>query len=183
MTILIGLTGYARSGKSTVARILRERDDFAEASFAAPIREMACAILGVNLARLDEIKSEPQAVLGGKTPRYLMQTLGTEWGREMIDPDLWVKACMARVAGSRRYGNPVVISDVRFPNEAEAIRKARGVIWRVVRPGTGATEHSSETSMDAIAADDTIANIGTVQLLTEGVLAALERLVAERTRR
>lgn len=183
MTILIGLTGYARSGKSTVAGILRERDNFVEHSSADPIRRMARDILGVSLAELDEIKTVPQDILGGKTPRFLMQTLGTEWGREMIAPDLWINVCMQHVARSRLAGNPVVISDVRFPNEAHAIRKAGGVIWRVLRPGVEVAAHASETSVDLIGADVVIPNLTDMRDLSAEVMAALDRMVEARVQK
>lgn len=69
------------------------------------------------------------------TPRYVLQTLGTEWGRT-IDKDIWVKTALRRAA-ALKDGDAVLITDVRFINEARAIVAGGGQVWRIERPGAG----------------------------------------------
>lgn len=94
-----------------------------------------------------------------------MQTLGTEWGRECIAPDVWTRLTLA--GASLREGRSVVIDDVRFPNEVVAIRALGGIVVRIERPGLVPEDHPSGTAQAAIVADHTLANDGIVgDLLT-----------------
>jgi hypothetical protein len=159
---LIGVVGVARSGKSTIANYLVSRHGFVQHSFAAPLRAFVASILGWSLDELEARKEEPIPWLAAAsglpsipnvewivTPRYMMQTVGTEWGRKMIDADIWVKSCMARVQHDLDAGRSVVISDVRFNNEAEVIRGAGGDVWQVLRNGAGTvSKHASENGVN-----------------------------------
>lgn len=143
--LIIGLSGLAGSGKSTAAHHLIHRHGFARVRFAGPLKSMMAA-LGLTQEQIEgSEKEKPCALLAGKTPRYAMQTIGTEWGRDLIAPDLWIRAWQAAV-DALPPGQPVVCDDVRFPNEADAIRAAGGFLVRVERPGAGAgaAGHSSE---------------------------------------
>lgn len=138
--MLIGFTGPAGAGKSTAAAALVEWLGFVRHRFADPLKR-ALAALGASEAMLEgHLKAEPVDLFCGRTPRHAMQTLGTEWGRELIGADFWVNAW--------RRGLPadghVVVDDVRFPNEVAAIRQARGIIVAIDRPGLAAGGHVSE---------------------------------------
>lgn len=165
---LIGIAAPAQSGKSTVAAYLKRTLGYTEDSFAAPIRAFVAGLLGTTVPGLEPIKEQPVPWIG-KSPRQLMQTLGTEWGRELITPDLWLSACMQRVA---RSDGRVVISDVRFENEAAAVRAAGGVILHLTRP-TGrpvVATHASETPVERVSGVDfQIVNDGTVSDLNNKV--------------
>lgn len=142
---LIAFTGLAGSGKSTAAQHLVKNNGFQRLRFAGPLKDMMRA-LGLTEAEIEgDRKETPCELLGGKTPRYAMQTIGTEWGRDLIASDLWIRAFNAALAKVPE-GVPVVVDDCRFPNEADAIVAAGGVLVRVVRPGAGAgaAGHSSE---------------------------------------
>lgn len=142
---VVGFAGLAGSGKTTAAMHLVSAHGFARVRFAGPLKAM-CAALGLTPDEIDgALKEAPCELLGGRTPRYAMQRLGTEFGRDLIDPNLWVRAWRAAV-DRLPIGQPVVVDDCRFPNEAEAIQAAGGVLVRVVRPGAGAAAagHSSE---------------------------------------
>lgn len=142
---LIAFTGLAGSGKSTAAKHLVDHHGFTRIRFAGPLKDMMRA-LGLNEREIErDLKEKPCELLGGKTPRYAMQTVGTEWGRDLIAPDLWIRAFNAALA-KVPAGTPVVVDDCRFPNEADAIRVAGGALVRVERPGAGAGAigHSSE---------------------------------------
>lgn len=145
--IIIGVAGPARSGKNEIAKYLQKYHAFHEDSFAAPIREACIRILGLSgLDELDEVKQTPHVLLGGKTPREFMQVMGTEFGRQMIWDDIWVQSCIQRCEKFQR----VVISDVRFDNEAEAIREKGGFIIRVDRPDVRIEQssHASESGIN-----------------------------------
>lgn len=134
---LVGLCGAARCGKSSAAAALAEQHAAAgcrEVTFAGPIREFTRGLLGVDAAAFEAIKDAPHPLFAGKTPRFAMQTLGTEWGRDTVSGTLWIDACMREVGALRGAGVPVVVSDVRFEDEARAIREAGGTVVRIHRP-------------------------------------------------
>jgi hypothetical protein len=100
------------------------------------------ATLGLTKDEIDgHLKEEPCERFGGATPRHMMQTIGTEWGRNCIHPNLWVLAWQHLLPKNR----DVVADDVRFQNEAQVIRDLGGIIIQIERPGTGSlAAHASE---------------------------------------
>lgn len=143
---MIGLTGYAGSGKSTAALGLISIG-YSRAKFAGPLKNMLRSLLkdqGADAELQDrmiegDLKHVPSDMLGGRTPRLAMQTLGTEWGRACLSNSLWVDAAIRAVMPY------TVFDDVRFPNEVDAIRSRGGIIIRIDRPGVGpASDHESE---------------------------------------
>lgn len=153
--LLIGIAGSKRAGKTLLANMLAERYGLLHTSFAAPIREFTAHLLGGTLEQLEVEKESPIAWLDGVTPRQIMQTMGTDWARMMVHPDIWVRTCMRKVAGAGR----AVISDVRFPNEARAIRSAGGHIIRLHRWEDGTKDtHVSELPLDNSLIDCEITN-------------------------
>ena len=120
--------------------------------------------LGLTMEHVEgKLKEVPCDLLGGQTPRYAMITLGTEWGRQMINPNLWVNAAMHRVSGFKS-SDPVVFDDCRFANEAQSIRDRGGYIIRVHRPDVSGSHHDhvSESEQDGIMNDYTIRNEGNI---------------------
>lgn len=174
MTRLIGLYSHAPGcGKSTVAGMLR---NYKRLSFADPLREFSAQILsslGYNgLACLRDKKEEKIAELG-VSPRQMMQTLGTEWGRSCIHPDLWVMVAAGAVQQQLRLGRNVVIDDVRFSNEAEMIRSLGGELWLVNRPGVVYEgNHASEGALSELEPDSLINNSGSFAQLLQVVVAS-----------
>ncbi|WP_207479514.1 deoxynucleotide monophosphate kinase family protein [Arenibaculum pallidiluteum] len=167
---IIAVTGLAGSGKSTVATCLARRG-YRRERFAGPLKSMMHA-LGLTEEHTDGgLKEMPCDLLGGVTPRRAMQTLGTEWGRQLIDPNLWVRAWMQRAAEGL-----IVVDDCRFLNEAGGVRMLGGVAWRVERPGhhLDVGGHASEAEMHLIQADAVLRNTGTVEDLDWAVGAMLE---------
>lgn len=111
----------------------------------------------------------------GVTPRYLMQTLGTNWGRQMIHPNLWVKIAEARAESIMKKGYSVVFDDMRFPNEHEFIKRAGGVAIKIIRPNhTGGDGSIGEGLLDRHPFDRTIINDGDLTALN-GKVGALVR--------
>jgi|SRR5579883_2076446 len=141
---VIGFYGPAGSGKSTAADILVASYAFRLVSFSAPIKEAMKAI-GLTEEEINGSKKEhPTEKLLWRSPRYAMQTFGTEWGRNLIHPDIWIELWRRKVS-SLPDNIPVVCDDVRFPNEADAIHSLGGVIVRISRPTvTFQSNHPSE---------------------------------------
>lgn len=161
--ILVGLTGLKQSGKSTFASRLVFARKFKEVSFAAPMRSFIADILGVSLPDLERMKSLPIAWLDGVEPRWLLQTVGTEWGRNMIHPEIWVRRAMRHAHDLMKLGNSVVISDCRFDNEAVAIKQAGGRVMRIVREGqVNEDTHASEAGISDSLIDETLHNVGSI---------------------
>lgn len=147
---LIGIAGPARAGKDTLASYLLDNlsDDWSRSSFADPLKDMLRAI-GVDCS------DDKKAVIDdsyGATPRHMMQTLGTEWGRQTIDNDIWVKA-FARL----NAGKCVIVPDVRFENEAELVRK-HGVLIHLTGRGGIEGNHVSENAIEFKPGDIVIDN-------------------------
>lgn len=145
--MLIGLAGKKRSGKDTVARMLQAHG-FVPSSFAAPLRSFVAGLLGATLEELDREKETPLAFLDGATPRQMMQTLGTEWGRAMVHPELWTRSWAQRYRSYIDAGADLVVTDVRFENEAEIIWSAGGYVVELHRPGLSSDDsHISEAGL------------------------------------
>lgn len=136
--IIVGLTGKKRSGKDTAAKAL---PSFHRESFAAPIRRAVCDILCISPEILENEKESAIAWLDGVTVRHLMQTLGTEWGRDKIHNELWIRSMSRRILFQRQ----VVITDVRFDNEAEFIKNKGGIVISIERSSRSSEDsHASE---------------------------------------
>ena len=143
---LIGFTGYAGSGKTTAAKHLVEKHGFVRIRFAGPLKDMMRA-LGLGEREVDgDLKEQPCKLLSGRTPRYAMQTLGTEWGRDLMHPDFWRNIAVEQICAVLDQGGRVAIDDVRFPNEVETIKGLGGDIIEIFRPSVVPnTNHASES--------------------------------------
>lgn len=160
MTGLVGITGKAGSGKSTAAQVLLDAG-WVRIKFADPLKDMLRAI-GLDDRHIEgHLKEIPCEVLQGKTPRWAMQTLGTEWGRECIGDQFWIAIARRRIALAMAAGLNVVVDDVRFENEATVIRELGGLVLGLER-GDGAGGHVSEAG---VAPDIRHVNDGTVSEL------------------
>lgn len=163
---LVGLCGAAGSGKSEAAWYLTSRFGFEHLAFADALRDMLCSHLtelGIDHAYITEpgMKALPIPGLpGGASGRQLMQTLG-DWGRG-IDPDYWVR-CLALASGVGRtpVHDRILVSDVRYPNEAAWLLQHGGVLIRLVREGAEPVRsHSSEQHWAELPAHITLVNNG-----------------------
>jgi hypothetical protein len=138
MTV-IGLSGFAQSGKTTAALYLEKKYGVRRKHIAEPLRAMLAVLLQANGMSSDmitrylegDLKEELIPELG-VTSRYAQITLGTEWGRQMINQNLWAWTWARGV----QDGESVMNDSVRFPNEAAAIRELGGVVIMIKRPGT-----------------------------------------------
>lgn len=181
---IIGLSGFARSGKDEAAQVLVEECGFTRVAFADKLREMLYQLNPIVeiefIAKDDEFFHRDSATVVyvrdvidafgwdgyketayGKEIRRLLQRLGTEAGRKTLWDSIWIDAAFAGLDENAK----VVVSDARFFNEFEAIRERGGKIWRIERLGVGpANHHASE--MEAINYpyfDMTIYNYGSLE--------------------
>jgi hypothetical protein len=172
---ILGLSGWARNGKDTVADHLISKYGYERISFAAPMKEALYRLnpkitinnvvstpirIGVDIYGWDDLKTH------GPEVRELLQRFGTEVGREMFGEDFWVNAAIDSIED----GSKVIVSDVRYPNEADAIKKLGGEVWRVVRPGFGAANgHASEHALNNYKFDYILDNNSGMELLYDSV--------------
>jgi len=166
---IIGIVGYMQTGKSTVARTLFEHG-FTRVKFSQPLKDMLLALPGITVEHTEgALKAAPQAMLSGRTPRYALQTLGTDWARHMMGEDFWVDCWRNAILGEEL----VVAEDVRFLNEAKAIREVGGELWRIKREGFNGDTHYSEREIELIDCDTIITNNSTVinlELMAESIV-------------
>lgn len=184
--MLIGLCGAAGCGKNTVADILCDRHNFMQLAFADAIYRAVGAVTGVPVETLRDraVKDSPLPGVG-VSPRRLLQTLGTEWGRKMIANDIWIRKTLRdveRLEACVKCETGIVITDVRFDNEASAIKARGGTIWKVVRGGgsclsTDAAAHESEGGVTADLIDLAVLNNGTL----EELFGAVDRAMRDAT--
>lgn len=175
--MLIGLCGTAGSGKNAVASILRRQHAFGVIAFADPIYDAVAAVTGMHRRELEDRTIKERVIPWlGKSPRELLQTLGTEWGRNTVRDDIWIQRAMQAARGYER----AAICDCRFENEAQAIRRAGGFVWQVRRRAAGlagsAGRHASEAGIPDDLVDLRIDNNGTLRDLEMAVNAACDTL-------
>ena len=172
---VVGIAGYARSGKDTIADYLVESEGYTKISFSTPMKEAMYRLnpritinenvnqplrIGVDIYGWEGLKERSPDIRG------LLQRFGTEVGREMFDEDFWVDYALNSIPD----GGKAVIADVRYPNEANAIRALGGKVFRVERDGVGpANSHASENALDGYEYDGTIYNQGTIRGLYNDV--------------
>lgn len=175
---LVGITGKARAGKDTLARQLM-RLGYRQDAFAHGVKEVTAKLAGEPVSHFyDDDAKEAHSANLGMTRRRAMQAVGNSM-REAIGPNVWIRPLFANWEESGR--KPTVVSDVRYPNEADAIRRAGGLIIRVERPnliGLQGEEaaHASEIPLPDHLVDVVIVNDKTENYLFEVVQAILARV-------
>lgn len=171
---LIGITGYKFHGKGVyAAAVEQEEEGFAVSRYkmAGPLKDAVRSIMhygGFSRTRIEYHvegggKEEPLELWNGKTTRHAMQTLGTEWGRHCIGDNFWIDIMRSAHSANLNAGyRAMIIDDVRFLNEAQAIKDLGGILVRVERPGFAVDQsHSSEREVCLIDVDDVFFNTGT----------------------
>lgn len=202
---IIGLCGLAGSGKDTAADFLIQDHGFVRIALADPLKRICRDVFqftddqlwGPSASRnapdLRFLQTDPVVDKYPQylTPRFALQTLGTDWGRRCL-PNVWIDYALRMAAqvleedwkydpeigthGVKTGSKGVVISDVRFRNEVDAVKKVGGRVWLITRQGAGLTgkaaQHRSEQEMNEISRESfeyTIANEGTLENLRDTV--------------
>ncbi|EIU7173476.1 deoxynucleotide monophosphate kinase [Pseudomonas aeruginosa] len=163
---LIGLTGRARSGKDTAANYLAAQFGLLVYALASPLKLALLDMLNLPGSALEGPAKEQPLPWLGKSPRELMQLLGTEWGRNLVHPQLWLMLADMNLSNhleAMPQAQGFVISDVRFDNEADWIRAKGGVVVHLRRQvGAEVAAHSSESGITPGARDLFISNDGSL---------------------
>lgn len=155
---IIGLTGKISSGKDTTADYICDVYGYTKYSLSSPIKQGLSVMFNIPLDTLnDRYLKESIDERFNKTYRYMLQTLGTEWARNMIDTDIFTKLAYDRIKDIDK----VVISDIRFDNEAKFIKDLGGHIIQLYRYNSVQSHHSSELGISKSLIDFKLNNNGT----------------------
>lgn len=181
--IMIGLTGRARTGKTTAAEHLTGTYLLEHYAFADPLRDGLMAIFNLDPTDFEGDRKEQPLAWLDHSPRQLMQSMGTEWARNTVHPDVWVKLAEQNLDYMTKSLGAVtgfVVSDVRFDNEADFIRRSGGTIIHIWRADAQSVNpHTSEKGIEGNVNDLLVANNGTVEeflrALDEAYLMIRER--------
>lgn len=211
--MIIGLSGYAKSGKDTVAQIIQELTHEAPEGypkelfykweikkFSGKLKEIASILTGFPAHQFED-QDFKSSILGEEwwknygdfyhqtTVRDFLQILGTDAIRNGLHSNAWVNALMADYKPIDRpdlsgFFTPTeeypswIVTDVRFPNEAEAIKDRGGIIIRIDRPGVEPVNaHPSETALDNWTFDYKIANVSDLVALRQTVEVVLNKIL------
>lgn len=174
--IILGIAGRKRSGKSTAGTLAADTFNFIQINFADPIRAAACSLFDYTPEQLETHKHDVHPLIG-ISPRKFMQMMGTEFGRNMIDQDLWLKSVKNKIMNRRQYD--IAICDVRYPNEADFVHRMGGKVLHITRPDMqdSAETHSSETEVDSLPADFRLTNDADLYTFKDRVKALIGRLL------
>jgi hypothetical protein len=175
--MIIGLSGYAQSGKDTVAELLCLNYGFKRISFALPMRDAIYTLnpLVEGTNRIVDLVDEYGWDVAKANPevRRLLQVFGTEVGRNLFGETFWIDQAFKRAEEYER----VVFSDVRFPNEATAIQQRGGDVWRINRHNHAPVNgHKSEHAMDMFMFKHVLYNDGTIDDLADEVFMLAKEL-------
>lgn len=186
--MIFGLNGVGGAGKDAVGRIMRLKYNAVTFALADKVREFAIAVdpwIPIDpyvdpdsktnrgqIVRLSKLVQEVgwDEAKKNKEVRRLLQRVGTEGGRNVIGDKVWIKLLEEEIKTARTFKKnqnvPVVITDVRFLNEADWIRSKDGIVIRVERPGYGpVNKHISDNVVDTSLWDYILPNDGTLEQL------------------
>ena len=169
---LIGISGGARCGKDTLARALVGQFGYRQYSFAEPIYKMLNTLPYLEHLNSNIDTEEKERIISfyGRSPRQLLQTLGTEWGRNQVNMGLWVSILQGKLEikyDITRHAT-YVISDMRFHNEAEWVRSIGGICVRVHRGHEiQIAKHVSEAGIRDDLIDVRVGNNSTIEDLCQ----------------
>jgi hypothetical protein len=192
---LIGISGKINSGKDLAGKILNDLsgDIFENKKFADKLKDIVCMLIGCTREQLEDrefkekelgeewrqyfnddydLVCEKESTFSSLlTPRKLLQLLGTEAGRQVIHNNIWVNALFADYDTSSNYDSNWIITDVRFPNECQAIKDRGGIVIKINRDSDVVDNHSSETALDNYDGFDFVVdNNGSIDDLTNNLI-------------
>jgi hypothetical protein len=192
---LIGISGKISSGKDLAGKILNDLSGniFENKKFADKLKDMVCLLIGCTREQLEDrdfkekelgeewrqyfnddydLVCEKESTFSSLlTPRKLLQLLGTEAGRQVIHNNIWVNALFADYDTSSNYDSNWIITDVRFPNECQAIKDRGGIVIKINRDSDVVDNHSSETALDNYDGFDFVVdNNGSIDDLTNNLI-------------
>lgn len=185
---LIGLHGKKQVGKDTIAEYLVDQYFYERIAFADVLKEAVANLFNISREMVDELKLEDSIGCKGHVVlqidgfieydyswREFLQRFGTEMGRNTFGQHFWLDAWHDRYEAARQRKQNVVVTDVRFENEARRILSEGGYVIEVTRPtSTNEDEHASEQRISEELIDGWIDNNGTIEQLYADVDQLME---------
>lgn len=184
---LIAFAGKAGAGKDTAAHLMQDRvwDDFpcdavVITGFAKRMKKALKVIFDIDFEQLSRVEKEAKLDWLGKSPREIMQSFGTEWGRS-VHEDLWVQLLERQMYDSpSKHGEVWLLTDCRFPNEVAWVKRKGGRVLWIERDGIAPVRsHVSEYAIGPQDCDETVLNLGTREDLAIEVQRVWARHVAQ----
>jgi len=183
--MILGLHGFAQSGKDTMAKFLIDSFGFQRIAFADVLRESiyrlnpVVGFINGELITVRQVVDDigwENAKVNYSEVRRLLQVIGTEVGRELIDENIWVHLALRNVTPDQ----DIVITDVRFPNEVEAVSTLKGLNIKIRRPNVGPINtHASDAGLPEDMFDFVIDNDGSLEDFEKKVLFAFSQFKAK----
>ncbi len=180
--MLFAFSGFKNSGKDTAAKVLIEEYGFTKVAFADALREALLILdplvgyiqydMEIHESRLSYvIENNGWDWAKNNIPevRRLMQVFGTEVGRTLLGEDVWVDILSKKIPDVRNPESRYVITDCRFPNEAQFVHTNLGDICWITRPDVRSDGHKSESDEIINVADYFFANDTTIEELQEDI--------------
>jgi hypothetical protein len=180
---VVALSGPAGCGKDTAAHHLKNRFGFGVYAFAWPIKAALNAMFGWRPESWDNREWKETVIPGiGKSPRQMAQTLGTEWGRNLVNADLWLLLAEQRCHEARAAGlSGLVFTDCRFVNEAQLVRRFDGIVIQIERDACApVADHVSEKPLPPNFVNYVVRNNGTLEAYYACLRACLDDAAAPR---
>lgn len=183
--MIIGLIGYAGSGKDTTADFLVENYNFTKLSFGSILKDVVASLFSWPRELLEGDTNESRIFRETKdewwskelnmeiTPRKMFQMIGTDIMRNHFHTDIWLLSLKKKLT---QYDN-VIITDIRFNNEYDFVKKLGGIIIKIVRPNISILNHSSELSIDKFDYDYSIINNDNIESLLFKIIKLIRKLL------
>ena len=180
-TMIIGLTGYKGVGKDTVAAYLMKEHGFERKAFADPLKQSVAALFNIPFSKVDQLKMDENCrIIVWQGPqlhplrhadismREFLQRYGTEAHRDTFGDDFWLDYTLP--CAGFYPGRAIVVTDVRFANEAARIRDLGGTVVRVIRENAAPGEQTPHRSeLQDFDWDYIVQNDGTLRQLYDNV--------------
>lgn len=169
---LIGITGLKTSGKTALAQFLETAllpSSVAIVSFADALKDEVALATGNSREFIEANK---------KNFRLILQGWGTDFRRELCSKDYWVTKLLTKALAYKRNGvEYLIIPDVRFQNEADAITNVDGYLIRVVRKAVESNDmHPSEMEQRTLKVHQTIQNDFSLEHLRQAAINTVKQL-------
>lgn len=177
MIKLIGISGKARAGKDTLAKHLVELGYY-QMAFADGVKHVTSYLAGEPVALFhDNAEKEMYSQNLGMARRRAMQNVGNAM-REAIGPNVWIRPLLSAWKESGEFS--AVISDVRYPNEAAAIRGHGGLIIRIERPNSPGLDGDAAAHVSEVPLPDNLIDLVVVNDRGVGDLFEVARTIVDR---
>jgi hypothetical protein len=181
--MIIGVCGDIGSGKDTLASVLIEEKGYTKLSFASSLKDAVSAIFGWDREMLEGLTKESREWretvdkwwskrldIPCLTPRWVLQNWGTELFRNNFHQDIWLASVENKI--NKMDNKNIVITDCRFPNEIETIRKLGGKVICIKRDSCKGGHHASDIAWKNAVFDIVIENNGTLEELRDNIFNA-----------